>query len=76
VPGARDADTKPAEFTILLATGGPACRLIGDLNEHGEPENVRIEGQDWGTPWTELRPTTEEERAALETYARTFYFGE
>lgn len=28
----------PAEYEILLCTGGPACRIIGELSEHGEPE--------------------------------------
>jgi hypothetical protein len=74
-PGANDADTRPGEYNILLCTGGPACRIVGDLSEHGEPETARIEHQDWGTFWTELRITGEEEDTVL-TYARCFYFGE
>lgn len=68
-------DNKPTEYTILLCTGGPACRIIGNLSEHGEPETARIEYQDWGTPWTEYRMTSEQEEKVL-TYARCFYFGE
>lgn len=74
-PGAPEDDRKPFEFTILLCTGGPACRLIGDLDEHIQPERVRIQHQDWGTPWTEYFPN-EEQRAALLTYCQQFYFGE
>ena len=44
----------PAEFRILLTTGGPAAQLCGELNEHGEPETARLEFQDWGTPWTAI----------------------
>ena len=66
---------KPEEYTILLCTGGPACRIIGTLNEYQEPETARIEHQDWGTPWTEYRLDADEEAVVL-TYARQFYFGE
>ena len=47
-----------SEFQILISTGGPALRIIGDLTEYGEPDadNARMEVQDWGTPWTEYRP--------------------
>lgn len=71
----QDSDRKPQEYTILLCTGGPACRVIGQLSEHGEPETARIEYQDWGTPWIDYRLTAEEEKDVL-TYASCFYFGE
>ena len=74
-PGARDADTKPEEYNILLTTGGPALRLIGNLSEHGEPETARLEHQDWGTPWTRY-PTSGEDEDVMLTFARCFYFGE
>lgn len=64
-----------AEFKILLCTGGPAVQIIGELNEHCEPESARIEHQDWGTPWTEYRLTADEQETLLE-YCRQFYFGE
>lgn len=63
------------EFEILLCTGGPACRIVGTLNQYNEPEHARIEHQDWFTPWTEYRINSEDEAALLE-YCRTFYFGE
>jgi hypothetical protein len=80
VPGVRDADTKPAEYQILLCTGGPACRIIGDLNEYGEPETARLEVQDWFQPWTSMHPLVgpddyDSEPIMLD-YARCFYFGE
>lgn len=64
---------KPEEYFILLCTGGPACRIIGDLSEYGEPETARIEHQDWGTYWTEYRIDSEQEMKVLD-YARQFYF--
>ena len=91
-PGARDAATAPAEYKILLCTGGPACRIIGTLSEHGEPETARLEVQDWFQPWTQIRPvagmigTEGDERDPIRpqydsepvmlAYARCFYFGE
>lgn len=74
--GAAPDETPATEFNILLCTGGPAVRLIGELGECGEPDNVRVEVQDWGTPWTELREVSTEENEALLSYCRVFYFGE
>jgi hypothetical protein len=65
----------PEEFNILLATGGPAGRIVGSLSAHMEPESARLEHQDWGTPWTEYRLTSEQEEILL-AYCRCFYFGE
>ena len=70
-----NANAKPAEYNILLGTGGPASRIIGDLDEYGQPENARFEYQDWGKPWTEARTSPEQDETMLE-YARHFYFGE
>jgi hypothetical protein len=61
-------ELEPEEYAILLCTGGPAVRIIGELDK-GEPSNARIEYQDWGTSWTEYFPTSEE-RDALLTYVR------
>ena len=76
---------KPSEYNILLCTGGPACQLIGELDQYGQPETCRMEVQDWGTPWTAMRPLVS--RSKLEgddydsepvmlAYASCFYFGE
>jgi len=61
------------EFTILLCTGGPAVRIIGELNEHQEPESARIEYQDWFTAWEDM-PLTSEQQEKVLTYCRQFYF--
>ena len=62
------------EFAILLCTGGPAVRIMGDLDEHNQPSRAYMQYQDWGTPWTDY---FEEGMAAtcLE-YAQQFYFGD
>lgn len=68
-------DVPPAEYQILLSTGGPALRVWGDLSEYGEPmDHPSLQWQDWGTPWTTYA-LTEEEQAAVWTFARCFYFG-
>ena len=74
-PGAFVPAAGLEDFEILLATGGPACRIIGKLDEHNEPESASIEHQDWGTPWTRLPMSGEDEGIVL-TYCRQFYFGE
>lgn len=65
---------QPEEFCVLLSTGGPALRIIGDLNHHGEPECPRLEYQDWGTPWTEAFGDWVDDDALL-TYCQQFCFG-
>ena len=47
-------DMQPEEFEILLCTGGPAVRIVGELGNHGQPSCAWLEYQDWGTPWTML----------------------
>ena len=64
---------KPCRYRILLCWGGPACRIIGDLDQYGQPETAEIEHQDWRIPWTELHTSNEDEKVLL-TYARCFYF--
>lgn len=75
----------PEEFEILLGTGGPATRIIGELDEHGQPTRARLQSQDWGTQWTDYRGTTSADGTQREhmpdddtllTYCRCFYFGE
>ena len=72
-PGAEPEP--PDEFEILLSTGGPALRIIGDLNEHGEPTRARLEMQDWFTPWVEII-LDHNELDDLLTWSGVFYFGE
>lgn len=72
-PGDSDKGGAPSEFRLLLGTGGPAVRIIGELNEHGEPTSATLQTQDWFTQWTDYREADEE---MLLTYCRCFYFGE
>jgi hypothetical protein len=76
-PGSEDAGAKkPAEYRILLCTGGPAVQMSDALTEDGEPETAKIEFQDWFTPWTEFAlPNGRDDEDALLEYARCFYSG-
>ena len=74
-PSADDHDKRPAEYNILLCWGGPAVRIIGELDGHGEPDSARLEYQDWFRPWEEY-PLTLAEAQTLIEYARVFSFGE
>lgn len=68
-------DGIPEEFKILLATGGPAVRIVGELNR-GEVTAARLEAQDWFLPWTEYRNGPSDYESVLLDYCRCFYFGE
>ena len=65
-------EMEPEEFKLLLTTGGPAVQIIGEL-DRGEPSHVRLQAQDWFTPWTDYM---DQDTAVLETYCRVFYFGD
>ena len=66
-------ETTPEEFRILLAWGGPALRIIGELDNYG-PINPKLQYQDWGTPWTDYE-ITEDQPDALNWFCNCFYFG-
>ena len=79
-PGSR-LNADPAEYQILLSTGGPALRITGRLGAHDEPDTADIEYQDWGTPWTRYHPAHGEplfdsHNADILTFAQQFFFGE
>jgi hypothetical protein len=57
------------EYNILLSTGGPATRIIGDLNQYGEPETATLQAQDWFTQWQDYEGGDEE---TLLRYASRF----
>ena len=38
---------KTQGYELLLGTGGPATRIVGQLNEYGEPVTAELQGQDW-----------------------------
>jgi len=69
-PGTENTN---AEYSILLCTGGPACRITGELNQYCEPETARIEYQDWFTAWADWPLDSAQEAVVLE-YAQHFYF--
>jgi hypothetical protein len=60
---------------ILLGTGGPATRIVCELDHDREPCRARLEVQDWFQPWTEYRGDAISEEALLK-YCACFYFGE
>ena len=65
--------TEPIEFKILLSWGGPALRIIGEIEENFAV-NPKLQYQDWGTPWTDLE-ITENQQKALNWFCNCFYFG-
>lgn len=67
-----DGEWEADKFEILLTTGGPAVRIMGDLSEHNEPTGAWLEVQDWGTPWTEYYETGVGDVCLA--YARCFCF--
>jgi hypothetical protein len=72
------ATLEPLEFRILLCTGGPAVQIVGELTEHNEAFEPRLQYQDWFTPWTDLHGADLPDDLAeiLEAYCAVFYFGE
>lgn len=66
-------EAEPEEYSILLSTGGPATRIVGDLGDHNEPRSATLQVQDWFIPWTDYRGG---DRDTLLAYARAFYFGD
>lgn len=67
------ATPEPQEFEILLSTGGPALRIIGELGSYNIPQSCELQYQDWGTPWTEYYNG---DNASLEWFCQQFYYGE
>ena len=59
-------------YELLLGTGGPATRIVGQINEYGEPVTAELQGQDWGTQWE--RTEGQDEKTLLQ-FAQHFYFG-
>ena len=64
---------EPAEFKILLSWGGPSLRIIGEIEENFAV-NPKLQYQDWGTLWTDLE-ITEDQQDALNWFCNCFYFG-
>ena len=77
-------DVKPEEFKLLLSWGGPACRIIGKIEDEFTLKDIEIQYQDWGTPWISLQlnshlsdksPQIIDDYEALEWFCNGFYFG-
>lgn len=64
----------PEEYEILLTTGGPGLRIFGELDDATPDDDPRLQWQDWCVPWTDYE-LTDDERAAVRTFARVFWFG-
>ena len=67
------SESTHSEFEILLSTGGPAVRVLGDLDSYLEPYRPGLQFSDWGVDWTDH---PESNVAALLWFAGLFYFGE
>ena len=65
-------ELEASEFCILLCTGGPAARIVGELRD-GEPCRAWLEYQDWGTHWTQWFNASS---TTLCEYASNFFYGE
>ena len=70
-----DSESTDTEYQILITTGGPAARIVGELNQYHEPSTAKFEYQDWFKPWTEAYTSSADDAVMLQ-YARVFYFGE
>lgn len=62
-------------YMILLGTGGPAARIVGELDQHAQPETATFQYQDWFKPWTDAWVSAEDADTLLE-FAQQFYFAE
>jgi hypothetical protein len=60
---------------ILLGTGGPAVRIVCELDSYMQPQHAWIEAQDWFQPWTEYLGNAIS-RGDLLGYCSHFCFGE
>jgi hypothetical protein len=70
---APGSEFTPVQFELLLSTGGPAVRIIGDLDHHTEPYRPQLQYQDWGIPWTDH---PESKVDWLEWFAGLFWYGD
>ena len=60
-------------YEIMLCWGGPAVRIVGNLDKHTQPETAALQYQDWFTPWTNY-PLNNVETDTLIAYASEFCF--
>lgn len=69
-----ETDNEAVEYLITLGGGGPASRIVGEL-DRGQPTSAKYEFQDWFKPWTEADTTAEQDETLLE-WVGYLYFGE
>jgi hypothetical protein len=62
------AESTYSEFEILLSTGGPAVRVLGDLDSYSEPYRPGLQFSDWGVSWTD-HPESNVRRVAVVRWA-------
>ena len=71
-----ETDQQPEEFEILLSTGGPACRIIGELDRGSVAwqSGCRpvMQHQDWFKPWTDS--SYDIDTNALLWFCEQFYY--
>ena len=65
---------KAEHFKIELSGGGPATRIIGELDNNCHVWSVQPQHQNWGTPWTDLLLDKEQTDAVM-WFANLFYYG-
>ncbi len=65
------SEMEAEEFCLLLSTGGPAVRIMGELSD-GEATRAYLQVQDWGTAWTDYYEQGIGE--VLMTYVQCFCF--
>jgi len=57
---------KPVKYNLLMTTGGPAVRIVGDLDTDGIPATAELEYLEWGIPWTKYPLSSEEQKEIFE----------
>jgi hypothetical protein len=70
---APGSEFTPSQFELLLSTGGPAVRIIGELDHNREPYRPQLQYQDWNIPWTDH---PESKVDWLEWFAGLFWYGD
>jgi len=73
-PGAPE-DAEPAEYEVLLTTGGPALRITGDIGLYGQPDTAHLQVQDWFKPWSSVY-VADDQHEVLLRFVSHFWFGE
>jgi hypothetical protein len=67
------SEFEPAQFELLLSTGGPAVRVLGELDSYREPYRPGLQFQDWGIPWMDHPESNVD---ALLWFAGLFFYGD